>query len=68
MSKQTSAEALPQPQFLSAEEIAGVLRVSPATVRRWAREKKISSFRAGKSARRFDLAVVLEEIKQQKST
>lgn len=43
----------PPPEFLTANQVADLLCVQPATVRRWARIGKLPCVRLGKRAIRF---------------
>ncbi len=49
--------------FLTRSEVAGLLRVSPTTVTRWAREGRLPCQRTLGGHHRFDLAVV-EEVRE----
>lgn len=41
----------PFPEMLTVEEVAGVLRVHPRSIQRWAREGRVASVRVGRSYR-----------------
>ena len=45
-------------EFITAEELASKLRIRPATVRRWARERLIPSIRITGKVTRYDYAEV----------
>jgi excisionase family DNA binding protein len=45
---------MPEPELMTAEELAGYLRVSVATVRRWTNSGKLACYRiGGNRERRF---------------
>lgn len=46
-------------QFLSIREVATMLKVHPETLRRWDKEGKLKSVRAGKLGhRRYDMSTI----------
>lgn len=49
-----------RPEFVEAEDLAELLRVSPDTVLEWARSGRIPCRRFGPRVIRFDLAEVLD--------
>ena len=51
-------------RLLTADELAARLRVSPATVREWARRKQIPSIRISHKIIRYDFADVVASLKQ----
>ena len=51
-------------ELLTTEELAGRLKVKPITVRDWARRGLIPRLRLSPKVIRFDLAAVLEAIRQ----
>lgn len=50
-------------QLLTAEELAARLRVSPDTIKVWAREKRIPTVRLGHKTLRFDFAEVMRAVR-----
>ena len=54
---ETTANAMPATRGATAEEVAASFRVTSASVRKWAREGRIPSFKAG-TVFRFDLDAV----------
>ena len=48
----------PYPEMLTVDEVATVLRVNPRSVQRWARDKRLTSVRAGRTYR-FPRSVIL---------
>jgi excisionase family DNA binding protein len=51
-------------KLLTSEELAVVLRLRPATIRKWAREGKIPTIRMGNKVRRFDPDEVVDRLRK----
>ena len=51
-------------ELLTGQELAERLRVSPSTIREWAREGRIPEVRISGKVRRFDFAEVLAVIRE----
>jgi excisionase family DNA binding protein len=51
-------------ELLTAEELAVPLKVSPLTVKRWAREGRIPAVWLSPTVRRFELEAVLAVVKR----
>ena len=54
--------------LLTTLELAEHLRVSTETVKAWARDRRIPAFRLGRNTLRFDLAEVIEALRDNRST
>ena len=52
-------------RIVTADELADILAVSPATVVRWARAGAIPELRPTRRTRRFDVAAVLAALRGQ---
>ena len=63
-SNETTANAMPPTRGATADQVAARFRVTAASVRKWAREGKIPSFKAG-TVFRFDLHAVEEALRVQ---
>ena len=46
-------EQTPPPEFMTPAEVAGILRATPKTIARWAREGKLNSIRTPGGVRRY---------------
>ncbi len=54
----------PAKELLTAEEVGDRIRVSPETVREWARAGRIPAYRLTRKTIRFDLAEVLAVLRE----
>jgi len=52
-----------EPQFLTAEQVAERLHVSPRTVIKWARDGNIPEIRPSPRIRRYDWSAVVNALK-----
>jgi DNA-binding transcriptional MerR regulator len=51
-------------ELLTAEQLAERLNLSPHTIKIWSREDRIPTIWLSATVRRFDLAIVLESLRQ----